>query len=152
MDTRTHRHTDTRTNRLIESMLWKDTSEFPVCLALCTSIGSITSAFSLKIFGQKEQVGIIKLVAVVHMVLNFRITEKSIIAERSSVPSQVSKCSTTSAFSSKILVQKGQGKLAWFKDKSEVSEPYSPFSLLRCNCLDQNVVNQQSFSTKSMTN
>ena len=36
--------------------------------------------------------GIIKLVAVVDMVLNFLITDKSIRAERSSVPSQVSKC------------------------------------------------------------
>ena len=119
----------------------KDTLKIPVCLYLCTSIGSITSAFSLKILGQKEQGGIIKLMAVVNMVLNFLITDKPIMAERFSVPTQVSKRSTTSSFSSKILVQKGQGKLGWFKDKSEVSEPNSPFSLLRCNWLDQNVVN-----------
>jgi hypothetical protein len=68
-----------------------------MCLYLCTSIGSITSAFSLKILGQKEQGGIIKVVAVVDMVLNFLITDKSIMAEKFSVPSQVSKCSTTSA-------------------------------------------------------
>ena len=101
----------------------KDTLEIPVCLSLCTSIGSISSTFSLKIFGRKEQGGIIKLEAVVDMVLNFRITDKHIMAERSSVPSQISKRSTTSAFSSKILVKKGQGKLGWFKDKCEVSEP-----------------------------
>ena len=77
--------------------------------------------------------GIIKLVAVVDMLLNFLITYKSIIAERSYVPSQVSKCSTTSAFSSKMLVQKGHGKVGPFKDKSEVYEPNSPFRLLRCN-------------------
>ena len=45
----------------------KDTLKIPVCLYHCTSIGSITSAFSLKIYGQKEQGGIIKLVAVVNM-------------------------------------------------------------------------------------
>ena len=128
----------------------KNTLEIPLCLYLCTR--SIALAFSLTILGQKEQRGIIKLVAVVNMVPNFLITEKSIMGERSSVPSQVSKCSTTSAFSSKILVQKGQGKLGWFKDKSEVSEPNSPFSLLRCNWLDKNVVNEQNFSIKSMTN
>ena len=55
--------------------------------------------------------GIIEMVAVVNMVLNFLITDKSIMAERSYVPSQVSKCSSTSALSSYILVQKGQGKL-----------------------------------------
>ena len=75
----------------------KDTLEIPVCLYLYTSIGSITSAFSLKILGQKEQGGIIKLVAVVNIIIHFLITDKSIMAERSSVPSQVSKCSTTSA-------------------------------------------------------
>ena len=50
----------------------KDTLEIPVCLYLC----SITSVFSLKIVGPKEQGGIIKLVAVVHMALNFLITDK----------------------------------------------------------------------------
>ena len=89
----------------------KDTFEIPVGFHLRTSKGSITSAFSMKIFGQKEQGGIIELLVVVDMVLNFLITDKHIMAERSSVPSRVSKCSTTSAFSSKILVQKGQGKL-----------------------------------------
>ena len=83
--------------------------------------------------GTERTEGIIKLVAVVDMVLNFLITDKSIMAERSSVQSQVSKCSTTSAFSSKILVQKGQGMLGQFKDKSEVYEPNSQFSSLRCN-------------------
>ena len=101
---------------------------------------------------QKKTEGIIKLEAVVNMVLNFLITDKSIMAERSSVPSQVSKCSTTSAFLSKILVQNGQGMLGRFKDKSEVYEPNSPFSLLRCNWLDQNIFNEVNFSTKSMTN
>ena len=46
----------------------KNTLEIPVCLYLCSFIGSITSAFCLKILGQKEQGGIIKLVAVVDMV------------------------------------------------------------------------------------
>ena len=59
----------------------------------------------------KEQGGFVKLVAVVDMILNFLITDKSIMAETSSVPSQVSKYLTALAFSSKILVQKGQGKL-----------------------------------------
>ena len=86
------------------------------------------------------------------MVLNFLITEKSIVAERSSVPIQISKWLTTSAFSSKILVQKGQGKLGQFKVKSEVYELNSPFSSLRLNWLDQNFVNELNFSTKSMTN
>ena len=59
-----------------------------------------------------ERTGVmIELVAVVNMVLNFPITDKSTMAERSFVPSQVSKCLTTSAFSSKILVQKGKDKL-----------------------------------------
>ena len=53
-----------------------------MCLYLYTSIGSITSAFSLKILGQKEQGGISKVMAVVNMVLNFLITDKSIMAER----------------------------------------------------------------------
>ena len=88
-------------------MTKKDTSEILVCLYLCTSIGSITSAFYLKILGQKEQGGVIKLVAVVNIVLNFLITDKRIMAEKSSVPS---KRSTTSAFSSKIFVQKGKGE------------------------------------------
>ena len=79
--------------------------------------------------GQKEQEGIIKVVAVVDMVINFLITDKSIMEERSSVPSQVSKCSTTSVFSSNILVQKGQGKLGWSEDESKVSENNTLFSL-----------------------
>ena len=54
--------------------------------------------------------GSIKLVVVVAMVLTFLITDKSIMAEGSSVPSKVSKCLTTSDFSLNILVQKGQGK------------------------------------------
>ena len=80
------------------SLTKKDTLEIFICLYLCISIGSITAAFYLKILGQKEQGGIIKVVSVVDMVLNFLITDKSIMAERSSVPSQVFKCSTTSAF------------------------------------------------------
>jgi hypothetical protein len=39
--------------------------------------------------GQKEQGGILKLEAVVDMVLNFLITDKRIMAERSSVPRDV---------------------------------------------------------------
>ena len=61
--------------------------------------------------GTERTGGIIKLVAVVNMILNIFITDKSILTERSSVPSKVSKCSTTSAISSKILVQKGQEKM-----------------------------------------
>ena len=60
--------------------------------------------------GTERTGGIIEVVAVVDMVLNFHITDKSIMAERSYVPSQ-SKCSSNSALSSNILVQKGQGKL-----------------------------------------
>ena len=80
------------------SLTKKNTLEIFICLYLCTSIGWITEAFYLKISGQKEQGGIIRVVSVVDMVLNFFITDKSIMAERSSVPSHVSKCSTTSAF------------------------------------------------------
>ena len=54
--------------------------------------------FPNKILGQKEQGGIIKVMAVVAMVLNFLITDKSIMAEWSAVPSQVSKCSNISVF------------------------------------------------------
>ena len=77
---------------------------------LGTFIGSITSAFSLKILGQKEQGGIIKVMAVFDMVLNFLITDKSVMAEKSSVPD----C---------------QDATDW-----------------------TNVVNEQNFSLKSMTN
>ena len=55
--------------------------------------------------------GIIEVVAVVDMVLNFLITDKSVMAKRSYVPSQVSKSSITLALSSNILVQKRKGKL-----------------------------------------
>ena len=86
------------------------------------------------------EISFIKLVVVVVMVFNFLITDKSIMAEGSSLPSKVSTCITTSAFSSHILVQKGQEKIRWSEDKSEVSEPNTPFSLLRCNWLEQNVL------------
>ena len=111
-----------------------------------------SSITSLKILGQKKPGCFIKLVVAVNMVFNFLITDISIMAERSSVPSKVSKCLTTSAFSSNILVQKGQGKLGWTEDMSEVWEPSTPFSLLRCNWLDQIVVNEQNFYTKILTN
>ena len=54
----------------------KDTMKNPMCSYLCTTIGFFTSAFSLKIFGQKEQGGIMKVVTVVDKVLNFLITDK----------------------------------------------------------------------------
>ena len=57
----------------------KDTFEIPICLYLCYSIGSITSAFSLKNLGTKITGGIIKVVAVVNMVLNFLITDNLFI-------------------------------------------------------------------------
>ena len=87
--------------------------------------------------GTERTGGIIRVVAVVNMVLNFLITDKSILAERSYVPSQVSNCSSTSARSSSILVQKGQGNLGWSKDESKVSENNILFSLLWCNWLVQ---------------
>ena len=98
--------------------------------------------------GTERTGGISKLVVVVDMVLNFLITDKSIMAERSFVPSQVSKYLSTSAFSSIILVQKGQGKFRWSEDESEVYEHNTPFSLLRC----QNVVKEQNLSTKIWNN
>ena len=88
-----HKILNTHKGFLTEKTHWKF-----LRLYLCSSMGSITSAFSLKILRQKEQGVIIKVVAVVHMFLNFLITDKSIIAERSSVPSQESKCLTTWAF------------------------------------------------------
>ena len=119
---------------VIESVFHrKDTFETSMHLYLCTSVGSITSAFSLKILGHKEQRGIIKVVAVDSMVIKFLITDKSIMAERSSVQSQVSKLSTTSAFLSNILVHKGQGKFGLSEDESEFSENNTLFRLLRCN-------------------
>ena len=123
----------------------------PLCLYLCTSIGSITSAFFLNL-GIEKTGCFIKLLVVVNMVFNFLITDKSIMAERSFVPSKVSKCLTTSSFSSTILVHKRQGKFGWSKDKSEVSEPNTPFSSLWCNWLDQMVVDVQNFYTIILTN
>ena len=70
---------------------------------------------------------------VVDMVLKFLITDKSIMAERSFVPSQVSKCLTTSAFSSNILLQKGPGKFGWSKDESEVSNPNALMQVIGIN-------------------
>ena len=52
--------------------------------------------------------GIMKQVAIVDMILKFLITEKSIMAEMSSVPSQVSKCSTTSAFHQRSWYRRGR--------------------------------------------
>ena len=94
------------------------------------------SLFSENIGTERTGV-IIRVVAVVNMVPNFLITDKSFLAERSNVPSQVSKCSSTSARSSSILVPKGQGNLGWSKDKSKVSKINTLFSLLRCNWLYQ---------------
>ena len=92
----------------------------------------------LKILGQKEQGGIIKVMAVVDMVLNFLITDKSIMAEWSSVPSQVSKCSTRGSWDDPRTNQK------------------SPRTTLYSVCYDAtdwtNVVNEQKISIKSMTN
>ena len=55
--------------------------------------------------------------AVVDMVLNFLITDKSIMAERSSVPSQVSKCSSTSVFFMKYLATKEEGEVWMIRGK-----------------------------------
>ena len=67
--------------------------------------------------GHKEYGGIIKVVAVVNMVLNFLVTDKSIMAE-------------------------------WFKRFS----PYIKFIGTKGATDWTNVVNEQNFSTKSMTN
>ena len=82
-------------------------------LCVCTSVPHRFNHFSLFFdnLGTERMGGIIKLGANVNMILNFLIIDKSIVAERSSVPLQLSKCSTTSAFSSKILVLKGKEKL-----------------------------------------
>ena len=125
----------------------KGTLEIPVCLYPCTYIGSITYAFSLKIFWERSGENH-KASGGCRYGSQLLITDKRIMAERSSVPSQVSKRSTTSDFSSKILVQKRQGKLWWFKDKSEVSEPNSPFSLLRCNWKDPKKILKNKISPK----
>ena len=89
-------------------------------ITLCP-IGSITSAFSLKILGQKVYGGVIKLVAVINMVLNFLLTDKSIMEERFYVPSQVSKYSSTSSLLSSILVKKGRG--IWDDSRTSQKSP-----------------------------
>ena len=64
-----HKYLNPQKGFLTEKTHWK-------ILCVYTSVpGSITSAFCLTILGQKEQGGIIKLVAVVNMFLNFLITD-----------------------------------------------------------------------------
>ena len=117
---------------------------------LCTSIDLITSAVSLKIIGQKEQEGINRVVAVVDMVLNILITDKSIMAERSSVQPQVSKRWTTSAFSSNMLVQKGQGKLGW--SEAVISKYYFfPANRNRNNIRQMGSICQDIYSSQKLS-
>ena len=93
----------------------------PVFIPLCLHSFNHLSLF-FENLGIERTGGISKLVVVVDMVLNFFITDKSIMAKRSPVPSQV--------FKSKILVQKGQGKFGLSEEKSEVSKTITQLSLL----------------------
>ena len=105
----------------------------------------------LKIFGQKEQGGIIKVVAVVNMVLNFLITDKSIMAERSYVPYQYINVQALHPFHQVFRYKRGRG--IW--DDPRTSQK-SPRTTLYSVCYDTtdwtNVVNKQNFFTKSLTN